>query len=205
MTTYSRNRTKRQERTYQRGNNVRIPENEPVPFEIMDCKEGTTEGGKETWTFLLRHLDTNQEVRSTVFLGQAPDYIEETITDAMLPEDVKNYDLSDFIGKGLFVVFKFNEKNGKVYMNIIDAFSLDEAYEELLDAKRSKKCHKQSKMLKAHAEVEEEMSEGSSRPLRGRPKTEEDDEFYFIDDSDLIDLDSDELHGDDEELNLDEY
>ncbi len=172
MTTY-RNRRARQEQTNQeetgagkktrrRASDRLVREGVFMPVIIKDYSDGiSTSNGKEMSSYVLEHLVSGEPITATVFENEAPNYIDERILDAVLPEELNEFDAEDLVGCGFNVVVKYNEKYGRTFTNIVDAKPLDDEQQELLDEQLealSLKNQRHSKEIRESVDMLSEMN-----------------------------------------------
>ena len=123
-----------QKKTRRRANKRLIKEGEFMPVIIKGYSAGIpTSNDKKMTSYEFEHIESRETFSATVFEDEAPDYINDKILDAVLPEDLDEFDSEDLVGRGLYVKVKFNTKNDRTFTNIVDAEPLDEEDQARVD------------------------------------------------------------------------
>lgn len=157
---YKQEETEAGKKTRRRSAKRLIRAGEFMPVIIKDYSDGIpTSNGKEMSSYVLEHLISGENITATVFENEAPNYIDEKILDAVLPEDLEEFNVEDLVNCGFFVKVKFNEKNGRTFTNIVDAEPLDEDALELLGQKVEALTNEKQRLSKEIRESVDKLSD----------------------------------------------
>ncbi|MCP1143666.1 hypothetical protein [Lysinibacillus endophyticus] len=201
---------KPQEKSRKRRKKTQIVEGIPQPLRVLECREGK----KDMIHVDFQHIYSKEIFTSTVFENRAPHYIEDKIIDAILPEDVLDYDLEDLVNGGIFATLKFYEKNSVTYINIVEVKPLDEEHQALLDEILEAEEQAKQRTTQEVKGIEDELGEMDTHdPFSRQPINEMPNDYRLVDydendnqndENDIDDLLDLDLDINDDDLKIDD-